>query len=115
MGQINLAQGVKGFRSLQRTLPARLFNREGATSDVPQLQAKCLTDSQARPGTHFFRVGSWSIDGDAGTECCSRDLREGISDADGGEARRPEFEIEGTVVGFAVRGNRIFFVDGEDV
>ena len=56
-----------------------------------------------------------SIDGDADTDCCSRDLRAGVSDADGIEAGRPEFEIEGTGVGFAVGGNGIYFVDGEDV
>jgi hypothetical protein len=56
----------------------------------------------------FFRVGSWSIDSDAGTGRCSRDLREGVSDADGIEAGRPEFEIESTAIGFAVGGNRIF-------
>jgi hypothetical protein len=66
-------------------------------------------------GHAFFRVGSRSIDGDTGTGRCSRDLHEGVSDADGIEAGRPELEIEGTAVGFAVGGNRIFFVDGEDV
>ena len=39
----------------------------------------------------------------------------GRSDADVIEDGRPEFEIEVTFVGFAVGGDRIRFVDGEDV
>jgi len=58
---------------------------------------------------------SSSIDGDPGGGCCARDLRERISDADRIEAGRPEFKIERTAIGFAVRGNRIGFVDSEDV
>jgi len=68
-----------------------------------------------RHGQAFFRFGSWSIDVDASTGRCSRDLREGTSDANGIEAGRPEFEIESTAVGFAVGRDRIRFVDGEDV
>ena len=58
---------------------------------------------------------NWSIDGDAGTGRCSRDLGEGTSYANGIEAGRPEFEIEVTDVAFAVGRDRIRFVDGEDV
>src|ERR1700683_1427651 len=63
----------------------------------------------------IFRVGSRSIDGDAGTRGCSRDLRDRGSDADSIIAGRAEFDIEGAAIGFAVGGNPIVFVDGENV
>jgi len=68
----------------------------------------------------FFRIGSWSIDGDTDTERCSRDLSYWRSGADvaagavGAVAGEVEFEIEETAVGFAVGRDRIGFVDGED-
>jgi hypothetical protein len=40
-------------------------------------------------------------------------IGEGASDADGIEAGRPEFEIEGPAVDFALGGNRIVFVNGK--
>jgi hypothetical protein len=61
----------------------------------------------------FFRVGSWSIDGDTGSGRCCFDLLYGGSDADEIEEGRPEFESEVAFVGFAVGGDRIRFVDGE--
>jgi hypothetical protein len=67
-------------------------------------------------GPHaFLQVGSRSVYGDAGTGRFACDLRDGASDADVNEAGRPEFEVEGTAVGFAIGCNRIFFVNGKDV
>ena len=63
----------------------------------------------------FFRVGSWSFDGDTGSGRCSFDLLYRGSDADEIEGGRPEFHIEVTFVGFVIGGDRIRFVHGEDV
>ena|ERR1700735_1748173 len=63
----------------------------------------------------FSRIGSWSINGDTASGCCSFDLLYGGSDADEIERGRPEFHIEVTFVGFVVGGDHIRFVDGEDV
>jgi hypothetical protein len=63
----------------------------------------------------FFRVGSWSIDGDTGSGRGSFDLLYGGSDADEIEEGGPKFDIEVTVVGFVFEGDRIRFVYGEDV
>ena len=71
--------------------------------------------SPSPPRGAFFRVGSWSIDGDTGSGRRSFDLLYGGSDADLIKEGRPEFDIEVTLVGFAVGGDRIRFVDGEDV
>jgi len=66
-------------------------------------------------GQVFFRVRTWSINRDTGSGRCSFDLLYGGSDADEIEEGRPEFDSEVTFVGFAVGGDRIRFVDGEDV
>jgi hypothetical protein len=61
-----------------------------------------------------LRIGGWSIDGDACSGYCSLDLCYWLSDADGIEAGRPEFEIEHSFVGFSVGRDRVCFVVGED-
>jgi hypothetical protein len=62
-----------------------------------------------------FSVGSWSIDGDTGSGRCSFDLLHGSSDADEIEHGRPELEIEATLIGFVIGGDRVRFLYGEDV
>jgi len=59
--------------------------------------------------------GSRSINGDASSDRCSLDHLYRGSDADQVEEDGPEFDSEATFAGFTVGGDRISFVDGEDV
>jgi len=68
-----------------------------------------------RRAAGIFRVESWSVHGDAGGGRGSFDHLHGIADADEIEDGRPEFDNEVAFVGFAVGGDLIRFVNGEDV
>src|ERR1700728_5311834 len=73
------------------------FDRRAAVAKGTKVQSPL-----PRCAACIFRVGGRSINVDAGSSRLPRDFRDGGSDAHGSEAGRPEVEVEGTGVRFAV-------------
>jgi hypothetical protein len=104
------------LRCYAKEFATRLLHRFAAWKSSGAVAEGMEEQSPSQPrAACTFSGWELSIDGDTGSGRCSFDLLYGSSDPDEIENGRPEFEIEGTFVGFSVGGDRIRFVLGEDV